>query len=177
MTQYGIFFVIDTLAPSGYITVAASNESIKSLESFLPEVSDMKKHVAIGVVVALVMSLVLVSSVGAVQLVGRPFYVFHNVNTGEAFIYVFRANGDQCGTARITGVGPPGAATLAFEKAADMIINSGSAVPGTVTPSPGPVKFSTWYVIPIGDNTICGTGGTVNPNTSGDLRSYYISIF
>ena len=103
-------------------------------------------------------------------LPGRPFYVFQNLGAGTGEIFIFTAAGVFCGEATIAGVGPAGAATLAFQAALDDVIASAAVVPGAVPPPPGPAHFGTWFTTAAPIGSTCG--GTISP-----LSTYYITIF
>jgi hypothetical protein len=122
------------------------------------------------VLLAITVVLTAAPAAQASVLAGRPFYVWQNLATGAGNIYIFTAAGDFCGEATIAGVGPAGAATVAFQAAMDDIISSAAVVPGAVPPPPGPAHFGTWFTSAAPIAGLCGA-------TIGPLTTYYITIF
>ncbi|HYV84816.1 MAG TPA: hypothetical protein VFB49_02800 [Patescibacteria group bacterium] len=122
------------------------------------------------ILVVFILVLAAAPAADASVLAGRPFYVWQNLATGAGNIYIFTAAGDFCGQATIAGVGPAGAATVAFQAALDDIINSAAVVPGAVPPPPGPAHFGTWFTSAAPIAGLCGA-------TIGPLTTYYITIF
>ncbi|MBI1951308.1 MAG: hypothetical protein HYS34_08100 [Acidobacteria bacterium] len=120
----------------------------------------MRKTFAVIGVLLVAVLLATPSVFAATALPGFPFKVWQAVTgpfAGNANIYIFTALGDWCGTATLTGVGPAGGATLAWETARDIIVTA------------PPLNGGVWYIDatpPPGD--FCSLGKI------GPLTTYYI---
>lgn len=137
-----------------------------------------RRPIFIALVVVTLGALVVASpSANARVFTGHVMYAFHDLATGNGYVYVFKNNGLICGIARFSGIGTNQANTFAFQVYVDMISRTppynffGSQTYSYYVPQPAIAgHWTTMYVSP-GDNTVsCSTSTT----EFYDVDQYYI---
>ena len=118
------------------------------------------RHVIVVLVASVLMALLATLPVQAANLNGHLFYIYHNLSTGNATLYIFSANGTLCGGATLAGIGPPGVATATLQMNMDVLLSEPPGMPN---------HFGTWYT--------AGAPGTPCGGATTPLNSWYMTVF